>query len=36
MKQFENFTNPGNDEEFAVKGGKYLPSDAVNLRILQH
>jgi hypothetical protein len=34
MKQFDNWTNPGNDEEFAVKGGKYLPSDAVNLRIL--
>jgi hypothetical protein len=36
MKQFENFTNPGNDEELAVKRGKYLPSDAVNLRILQY
>ena len=36
MKKFENFTNPGNDEEFAVKRGKNLPSDAVNLRILQH
>jgi hypothetical protein len=34
MKQFENFTNPGNDKEFAVKRGKHLPSDAVNLRIL--
>jgi hypothetical protein len=34
MKQFENFTNPGNDEELAVKRGKRLPSDAVNLRIL--
>ncbi len=36
MKPFENFTNPGNDEELAVKRGKYLPADAVNLRILQY
>jgi hypothetical protein len=34
MKKFENYTDQGNDDEFAVKVGKHLPADAVNLRIL--
>jgi hypothetical protein len=34
MKPFGNWTDPGNDEEFAIKKGIKLPTDAVNLRIL--
>jgi hypothetical protein len=34
MKPFVNWTDPGNDEEYAIKKGVKLPPDAVNLRIL--